>query len=69
VVLTHAIDEVFEFVKGRWGRKTTRASHNASAAFTITMAVLWLPVPTVSLMEGGSLIKNMKRNRSLLALQ
>ncbi len=45
-----------------------RPSHNASAAFTIAVAVLWLPEPTASLMEGGSLIENMERNKMLSQL-
>ncbi len=31
-----------------------RASHRASAAFTMAPAVKWLPAPTVSRMDGGS---------------
>jgi hypothetical protein len=45
-----------------------QASHNAFVAFTTAVAVFWLPAPSVSLMEGSSLIKNIERNRSLLGL-
>ena len=42
-----------------------RASHRASAAFTMAAAVLWSPAPTVSLMEAGRRIKNIAKKRSL----
>ncbi len=42
-----------------------RASHRASAAFTMAAAVPWVPAPTVSLMDGGRQIKNIERKRSL----
>jgi hypothetical protein len=42
-----------------------RASHRASAAFTMAAAVLWVPAPTVSLMDGGRRIKNIAKKRSL----
>jgi hypothetical protein len=42
-----------------------RASHRASAAFTIAAAVPWEPAPTASRMEGGRRIRNMARKRSL----
>ncbi len=42
-----------------------RASHRASAAFTMAAAVLWSPAPTVSLMDAGRRIKNIAKNRSL----
>ncbi len=34
-----------------------RASHRASAAFTMAAAISWVPVPTASLMDGGRWIK------------
>jgi hypothetical protein len=42
-----------------------RASHRASAAFTMAAAVPWAPAPTVSLIDGGRQIKNIARKRSL----
>jgi hypothetical protein len=42
-----------------------RASHRASAAFTMAAAVLWAPAPIVSLIDGGRQIKNIARKRSL----
>jgi hypothetical protein len=41
-----------------------RASHRASAAFTMAAAVLWSPAPTVSLMDAGRRIKNIAKKRS-----
>ncbi len=41
-----------------------QASHKASVALTIIMAVLWFPAPTPYYMEGGQWIKNMERKRS-----
>ncbi len=40
-------------------------SHRASAAFTMAAAVPWAPAPNVSLMDGGSRIRNIERKRSL----
>ncbi len=45
-----------------------RASHRASTAFTTAAAVLWLPAPTASLMEGGRRIKNIDKKRSVSGL-
>ncbi len=42
-----------------------RVSHRVSAAFTMAAAILWLPAPTTSCMEGGRQIRNMARNKSL----
>ncbi len=42
-----------------------RASRRASAAFTMAAAILWLPAPIASRMEGGRRIRNMARNRSV----
>ncbi len=42
-----------------------RASHWATAAFTLAAAVPWAPTPTASHMEGGRRIRNMVRKRSL----
>jgi hypothetical protein len=42
-----------------------QASHKASAARTMSAAVLWCPAPTASLMEGGRRMRNMARNRSV----
>jgi hypothetical protein len=47
---------------GSW---PSRASHRASAAFTMAAAVSWVPAPTASLMDGGRRIKNIERKRSL----
>ncbi len=47
---------------GSW---SPRASHRASAALTMAAAVLWVPAPTVSLIDGGRRIKNIARKRSL----
>ncbi len=40
-------------------------SHRASVAFTMAAAVMWLPAPTVSRMDGGRRTRNMARKRSL----
>ncbi len=40
-------------------------SHRASTAFTMAAAVMWLPAPTVSRMEGGRRTRNMAKKRSL----
>jgi hypothetical protein len=47
------------------GSLPSRASHRASTAFTMVVAVPWAPAPTVSLMDGGKRIKNIARKRSL----
>ncbi len=35
-------------------------AHRASAAFTMSAAVMWLPTPTVSRMDGGRRTRNTK---------
>ncbi len=45
-----------------------RASHKATAAFATAAAVLWLPAPTASLMEGGRRNKNIAKKRSVSGL-
>jgi hypothetical protein len=42
-----------------------RASHRTSAAFTMAAAVMWLPAPTVSRMDGDRRTRNIVRKRSL----
>ncbi len=48
-----------------WQSWPPRASHRASAAFTMAAAVMWLPAPTVSRMDGGRRTRNIARKRSL----
>jgi hypothetical protein len=42
-----------------------RAYHKASAARTVSAAVLWFPAPTASLMDGGRRMRKMAMKRSV----